>query len=225
MKTILTDKLAASLADSWQKNLDIEKGRYLFAQNSDFIWGAASVDSLPPPGLPEIAVAGRSNVGKSSLINAITGRTSLARVSKTPGRTQQINFFDIGQRFVLVDLPGYGFAAVGKKMLLDWGKLITAYLKGRVELKHVLVLIDARQGVKPVDEQTMTLLDQAAVPYWVILTKIDHLKPDELQKTMAAVQENIKKHPAAFPHILPSSSRSGEGIEVLRSLIADFITR
>src|ERR1700749_3204423 len=156
-----------------------EAARKLFAGPCDFIWGASSVDNLPPQTLPEIAFVGRSNAGKSSLLNALTGRKALARVSNTPGRTRQINFFNLGNKIVIADLPGYGYAKASKSLADEWQNLIFEYLRGRQNLSRVAVLIDVRRGVMDTDEQAMTLLDQAAVSYAVVLTKLDQLKPAE----------------------------------------------
>ncbi len=200
----------------------LEHGRLLFAGGCDFAWGAESHDQLPPPGLPEIAFAGRSNVGKSSLVNALTGRKTLARVSHTPGRTQQINFFNLGGRLTLVDLPGYGHAEVSKKRQQNWGRLIRDYLKGRVALRAVCLLIDSRHGLKELDEEIMKLLDKAAVSYRVVLTKTDKIKPDERETVVAATTLALKKHTAAYPDVFTTSSHGHEGIEALRAEIAQF---
>lgn len=193
----------------------------LFAYSCDFIAGANKEEILPPASIPEVAFAGRSNVGKSSLINALTNRKQLARVSHTPGRTQQLNFFEIAQRLRIVDMPGYGYAAVGKKTVAGWQDLIKAYLKGRVLLRRVLLLIDSRHGFKDVDSEIMDLLDEAAVPYQIILTKVDELKKGELEARIEAVEKTIKKHPAAFPVIVPVSSHKGNGIEELRAMLEE----
>ncbi len=182
----------------------LEAGRKLFAGAADFFWAADSLKSLPPMGKVEIAFAGRSNVGKSSLINALTGRNALARTSHTPGRTQQLNFFDIGGRLALIDMPGYGYAAVAKAKVEAWTKLIHDYLRGRANLARVYVLIDARHGIKPVDEGILDTLDKAAVSYQVVLTKADEVKNGELDRRVAETSARISKRAAAYPEIRPS---------------------
>jgi len=184
-----------------------------------FITGAADPKGLPPPGVPEIAFAGRSNVGKSSLINAVAGRKALARVSNTPGRTQQVNFFDVDETLMIVDLPGYGYAAAPKDTVAGWTDLIRLYLKGRVTLRHVLLLIDSRHGVKPNDHEIMTLLDRAAVPYQIVLTKADKIGAAAAERIRAETEAALVKHPAARTEALLTSSEKGTGIEALRELI------
>ncbi len=196
-----------------------EAGRRLFAQPCSFLAGATSDDALPADRLPEIAFAGRSNVGKSSLINALTGRTTLARVSRTPGRTQQINFFDLGHRLMLVDLPGYGFAQAAKKDVAAWTGLTRRYLRGRASLRRVLVLIDARHGFKMVDRPVLELLDESAVSYQIVLTKIDEVGPAELARRVEAVAKEARRHGAAHPALHLTSARDGSGIAALRAAL------
>jgi GTP-binding protein len=203
----------------------LEIGRKLFAGEADFVWAANTLKNLPPIGPVEIAFAGRSNVGKSSLVNALTGRNTLARTSHTPGRTQQLNFFQIGGgRFQLVDMPGYGYAAVQKEKVQAWTQLIHDYLRGRSSLARVYLLIDARHGIKTVDEAVLETLDKAAVSYQVVLTKADEVKPVELQKRIADTAEKIIRRAAAFPEILPTSSRTGAGVPELRAGVARLLS-
>ena len=198
---------------------EIEAARKLFAGPCDFISGAASVESLPPIALPEVAFAGRSNVGKSSLVNALTGRSTLARGSARPGHTRQINFFDLAGRLYLADLPGYGFAQVSKSMKESWQDLASAYLRGRPTLKRICLLIDSRHGVKDSDHETMKNLDRAAITYQLILTKTDQLRQAEIPRAIAAAQAAARKHGAAHPEVLPTSSETGFGIPELRAEI------
>lgn len=198
----------------------LERGRMLFSQSCDFVWGAEREDQLPPDTLPEVAFAGRSNVGKSSLINALVGQKALARVSHTPGRTQQLNFFNLGGRLQLVDLPGYGFAAVSKKRVKGWHELIGTYLRGRVSLRRACVLVDSRHGFKESDLAVLEMLDDSAVPYQIVLTKTDDCKREELEKRQEQIMAVLKKHPAAFPTLALTSSRHGSGLDELRAGLA-----
>ena len=197
----------------------LEKGRLLFAGETEFVKGVVAMDGLPPADRVEICFAGRSNVGKSSLINALTGRKGLARASNTPGRTQEINYFTAGDIYV-VDLPGYGFANAPLAIVEKWQRLLKRYLQGRQTLRRVFVLIDARHGAKAVDEEIMSLLDSAAVTFQVVMTKVDKLKGDALQSSMDKTRAALTKHPAAFPELILSSSEKGDGIETLRAVIA-----
>ena len=198
----------------------IEAGRKLFAAPSDFLKGVVAMDGLPPADRIELCFAGRSNVGKSSLINALTGRKGLARASNTPGRTQEINFFTIGEAHYLVDLPGYGYANAPLKVVEKWQRLLRQYLSGRQSLRRAFVLIDARHGIKAVDEEIMTLLDSAAVTFQAVLTKTDKVKGKDREKVLAQVREKLSAHPAAYPEIVLTSSEKGDGIATLRAIIA-----
>lgn len=195
----------------------IEEARKIFAGNCDFMRGIITLDQLPGDDMPEMAFAGRSNVGKSSLLNALTNRKDLARTSNTPGRTQQLNFFDLGGHVTLVDMPGYGYAKVSKSTRSEWDSLIFDYLRGRPNLRCVFVLIDARHGVKESDEHLMTMLDQAAVPYRIVLTKAD--KGKALEDTKADIAAKLKKHAAAWPEVIATSSWKNQGFEELRATI------
>jgi GTP-binding protein len=199
---------------------DLESGRLLFAQNCDFLISAASFNQLPDTDLPEIAFAGRSNVGKSSLLNALTGRKNLARTSNTPGRTQQVNFFDLGGRMMLTDLPGYGYAKAAKSVVDQWTRLIKSYLRGRVQLRRVCLLIDSRHGLKDTDREAMALMDEVAVAYQIVLTKCDKIKAAELEKLLVKTDKEIAKHVAAHPEILVTSSFKSLGIEEMRAALA-----
>lgn len=198
----------------------LEKGRLLFAGETEFLKGVVAMDGLPAPDRVEVCFAGRSNVGKSSLINALTGRKGLARASNTPGRTQEINFFTAGDIYV-VDLPGYGFANAPVAVVEKWQRLLKQYLQGRQTLRRVFILIDARHGAKAVDEEIMSLLDSAAVTFQVVMTKIDKLKGNALQTSLDKTRAALAKHPAAFPELILTSSEKGQGIETLRAVIAD----
>ncbi len=199
-----------------------EAAEKLFAQPSNFVTEVPKIDVLPPDSLPEVAFAGRSNVGKSSLVNALTGRRTLARASQTPGRTRGLIFFDLGGRLMLVDLPGYGYAKAPKGEIKRWTALTRAYLRGRQSLRRVALLIDARHGVKANDEAIMELLDEAAVSYQGVLTKTDKTKPPELAAVLAKTAERLAKHPAAHPEVLATSSESGQGLPELRQALAEF---
>ncbi len=202
----------------------IEAGRKLFAGPCDFVFAAARSDGLPPVGAPEVAFAGRSNVGKSSLVNALTGRNSLARTSHTPGRTQELIFFDLNGKATLVDMPGYGYAAVSKAKSEAWGRLVRDYLRGRPTLLRVFVLVDGRHGLKDSDHETMRLLDASAVSYAVVLTKRDEVKAADQGARVAATLEALRKHVAAYPEVLFTSARTGEGVAELRGHIAQLLT-
>jgi GTP-binding protein len=197
-----------------------ESARILFAGPCDFVWGTADPNGLPPESLNEVAFVGRSNAGKSSLVNAVTGRKSLARVSQTPGATRQINFFNLGQRLMLVDLPGYGFAKRSKTEAEAWQEMIFFYLRSRSRLRRVLVLIDSRRGVMDMDQQVMHLLDKTAVSYGLVLTKADELKPAERDKALAATAQEAAKHTAALADVQITSALKGDGIAGLRTHLA-----
>ena len=199
---------------------ELECGRLLFAKECNFLLGIDKLVQLPDSSLPEIAFAGRSNVGKSSLINALTGRKALARTSNTPGRTQQLNFFDLGRRLILVDLPGYGYAKVSKTQVAAWTRTLKSFLRGRVALRRVCLLIDSRVGLKDLDRDMMEMLDAAAVVYQVVLTKVDKLKSDELETTMSTISNELAKRSAAHPMLALTSSSKSLGIRELRAGLA-----
>ena len=197
-----------------------EAGRLLFAQTAEFLKGVVAMSGLPSADRVEVCFAGRSNVGKSSLINALTGRKGLARASNTPGRTQEINFFTLTDALYLVDLPGYGFANAPVNVVEKWQALLRSYLTGRPTLRRAFVLIDSRHGIKPPDLEIMSMLDRAAVTFQVVMTKTDKMKTPELDKVLAKLRTDLSKHPAAFPEIILTSSDKGTGIETLRAVIA-----
>jgi GTP-binding protein len=197
----------------------LEAGRLLFAKECRFVTGMARLDQMPASKMVEVAFAGRSNVGKSSLINALTGRNTLARASNTPGRTQQINFFNLDDRLMLADLPGYGYAQAPKDDVAKWTQLVFDYLRGRPVLRRTCLLIDSRHGLKDNDREAMTLLDKAAVPYQVVFTKIDKIKASELEAVKAATDAEIRKRPAAYPIMIATSSEKGIGIPELRAAL------
>jgi GTP-binding protein len=198
----------------------IEAGRRLFTAEIDFLKGVVAMDGLPPADRVEVCFAGRSNVGKSTLINAVTGRRALARASNTPGRTQEINFFTAADSHYLVDLPGYGFANAPVAVKEKWQRLLKAYLSGRPSLRRAFVLIDARHGIKDVDEEILGLLDKSAVTFQAVLTKADKIKTAELESVLTQVRGKLSKHPAAFPEIIVTSSDKGLGVDTLRAVIA-----
>lgn len=208
-----------------QEDINIEAGRLLFAGACDFVLGVAGLDQLPTTGLPEIAFAGRSNVGKSSLLNALTSRNNLARTSHTPGRTQQLNYFNLGGRIYLVDMPGYGFAKVSKSQREGWQELIRSYLRGRPMLRCVMILVDSRHGLKDTDIELMKMLDETAVSYRIILTKTDKTKSAEREKQIEKITATIKKHSAAHPIITLTSSHKANGTEELRAIIETYALR
>jgi GTP-binding protein len=208
----------APLPDATAKEL----GRMMFAAETTFVKGVVAMDGLPPADRLEVCFAGRSNVGKSSLINALTGRKNLARASNTPGRTQEINYFAAGERY-LVDLPGYGYAEAPLATVEKWQRLLRAYLSGRQTLRRAFVLIDMRHGIKAVDEEILTLLDRSAVTFQAVLTKADKIKASDHDAVLEQVRGALRKHPAAYPEIVVTSSEKGDGIETLRAIIATMV--
>ncbi|RAU24029.1 YihA family ribosome biogenesis GTP-binding protein [Paramagnetospirillum kuznetsovii] len=215
------DPEQASLVEAAQPSHEqaslLEAGRLLFARECTFMLGVAALSGLPAARLPEVAFAGRSNVGKSSLINALTGRNTLARTSNTPGRTQELNYFDLGGRLVLVDMPGYGFASAPKGLVEKWTRLVNGFLKGRAVLRRAIVLVDSRHGLKDSDRDMMAMLDKAAVVYQVVLTKADKIKPAELESVRERTAAELKSRVAAHPVIIATSSETGFGIPELRA--------
>lgn len=209
-----------SIEEAEQAEL-IRRAGKLFSGRVDFLLSAPQLKFLPDPDVPEIAFCGRSNVGKSSLLNALTGRRAIARTSVTPGRTQELNFFEVGEptQFRLVDMPGYGFAKAPVAVVEKWRKLVRTYLRGRQVLARNLVLVDSRHGLKDVDREMMTMLDEAAVGYRVVLTKADKIKASDLAKVVAATEAEAKKHVAAYPHVHVTSSEKGMGIDELRAAV------
>jgi GTP-binding protein len=197
-------------------------GAWLFAQECRFVAGTDTLDRLPAPELPEVAFAGRSNVGKSSLLNALTGRKHLARVSNTPGRTQQINFFELGARLMLVDLPGHGYAQVSKSKVKGWTRLTESYIRGRPNLRRVLLLVDSKVGIKDADHPLMDLMDESGLSYQIVMTKADRLKPAELRTMHGKLSARLGKRPACHPEIPVTSAVEGTGIAELRQALAAF---
>jgi GTP-binding protein len=203
---------------------EIAKGEALFRVAWEFVLSAPSLEFLPPMRGLEVALAGRSNVGKSSLINALVRHRGLARTSNTPGRTQELNYFRVPDRDIfIVDMPGYGFAQAPREKVAQWTELVKGFLRGRQNLARVFLLVDARHGLKAVDEEIMSLLDEAGVSYQAVLTKADKIKPHELAKVIAGVEEGLAKHPASYPFLIPTSSETGLGLPDLRAAIAQII--
>ena len=207
-------------SSDYETEAALETGRKLFAQECKFFWAAANHKELPPPGPPEIAFAGRSNVGKSSLLNALTGRKALARSSQTPGRTQEVNFFNLSDRMTLVDLPGYGYAKAPKTKIAAWTKLVFSYLQGRAQLARLCLLIDSRHGLKESDREVMAMLDRAAVTFQIVLTKADRTTGADLERVINAVQGASIAYTSAYPVVIATSSDTGLGIAQLRSYLA-----
>jgi GTP-binding protein len=212
--------LATADPESLDDAATLEAGRRLFARPCEFVAGVADLARLPPAGLPEVAFAGRSNVGKSSLINALTGRGQLARTSQTPGRTQQINLFDLGGQLMLVDLPGYGFAQAPKPKVDAWQKLVRTYLRGRSSLVRACVLVDARHGLKEADQRFAAMLGEVAVAYQLVLTKVDQAPRGALAELVESLEAELVRKPGAHPSVIATSAREGTGIERLRAALA-----
>nr|WP_237182439.1 ribosome biogenesis GTP-binding protein YihA/YsxC [Roseomonas marmotae] len=210
----------AEVRDEEERAAVLEAGRLLFCRPCTFFYAAQKIDQLPDPGLPEVAFCGRSNVGKSSLTNALTGQNSLARVSHTPGRTKQLNFFNLGDRLVLVDMPGYGYAQAAKSVKEDWQGLMFNFLRGRPNLRRVVLLLDSRIETKASDHAAMKLLTEAAVTFQIVLTKADDVKPAQLEKRQEDAQALVKKYTAAHPLVITTSSETGLGIPELRAELA-----
>lgn len=218
-KEIAAEEISKNLEEDFSAE-QLEKGRLLFESECDFMRGIETLDHLPDPLAPEIAFCGRSNVGKSSLINVLTRRKSLARTSNTPGRTQQLNFFNLGGKLVLVDLPGHGYAKQSKSKIKAWTSLVRQFFRGRVPLRRVCFLIDSRHGIKDVDREVMDLLDECAVSYRIILTKCDKAKKSALKKMIINIEKEMKKRAAAYPLVMCTSSREKTGIAELRADLA-----
>ncbi len=218
----MMDTLPFPIADEPEADAS-ERGRILFAGETDFLKGVVAMSGLPEADRIEVCFAGRSNVGKSTLINALTGRKALARASNTPGRTQEVNFFTMADSHYLVDLPGYGYANAPLPVVEKWQALLKRYLSGRQNLRRAFVLVDTRHGIKPVDHEIMSLLDSSAVTFQVVLTKADKLRGTALDDILAQVRGELARHPAAFPEMILTSSEKGEGIATLRATIADLV--